>query len=50
MVISDIRMPGMNGNEFVMKVKRTKREVKVILMTPFETKCRRRLENRRVIS
>lgn len=35
-VISDIRMPGMNGYEFVKKVKRIKSEVKVILMTGFE--------------
>lgn len=35
-VISDIRMPGMNGYEFVKKVKRIKSEVKVILMTAFE--------------
>ena len=36
MVISDIRMPGMNGYEFVKKVKQIKAEVKVILMTAFE--------------
>jgi DNA-binding NtrC family response regulator len=36
MVISDIRMPGMNGYEFVKKVKQIEREVRVILMTAFE--------------
>jgi two-component system cell cycle response regulator CpdR len=36
MVISDIRMPSMNGYEFVKKVKAIKPEVKVILMTSFE--------------
>ena len=35
-VISDIRMPGMNGYEFVKKIKQIKTEVKVILMTAFE--------------
>ncbi|MGA8913506.1 MAG: response regulator [Nitrososphaeraceae archaeon] len=35
-VISDMRMPGMNGNEFVKKVKEIKSEVKVILMSTFE--------------
>ncbi|MGB6627726.1 MAG: response regulator, partial [Nitrososphaeraceae archaeon] len=35
-VISDIRMPGMNGYEFVKKVKQIKTEVKIILMTAFE--------------
>jgi DNA-binding NtrC family response regulator len=35
-VISDMRMPGMNGNEFVKKVKEIKSEVKVILMSAFE--------------
>jgi two-component SAPR family response regulator len=29
-------MPGMNGYEFVKKVKQIKTEVKVILMTAFE--------------
>ena len=38
MVISDIRMPGMNGYEFVKRVKQIKIEVKVILMTAFEIK------------
>lgn len=35
-VISDIRMPGMNGYEFVKKAKQFKKQVKVILMTAFE--------------
>jgi len=35
-VISDRRMTGMNGYEFVKKVKQIKTEVKVILMTAFE--------------
>ena len=36
LVISDLRMPGMNGYEFVKKVKEIKPEVKVFLMTAFE--------------
>ena len=36
MIISDIRMPGMTGYDFVKKVKRIKTEVKVILMTAFK--------------
>ena len=35
-VISDIRMPGMNGYEFVRKVKRIDKQVNVILMSAFE--------------
>jgi DNA-binding NtrC family response regulator len=35
-VISDIRMPGMNGYEFVKHVKNIDSQVKVILMTAFE--------------
>src|SRR5215212_5593920 len=35
-VISDIRMPGMNGYEFVRKVKENDPIVKVILMSAFE--------------
>jgi DNA-binding NtrC family response regulator len=35
-VISDIRMPGMNGYEFVRKAKETNPKVKVILMSAFE--------------
>lgn len=36
LVISDLRMPAMNGYEFVKKVKKIKPEVKVFLMTAFE--------------
>ena len=36
LVISDIRMPGLNGYEFAIKVKGIKPEVKVILMSAFE--------------
>ena len=35
-VISDIRMPGMNGYEFVTRVKEIDPKVKVILMSAFE--------------
>jgi DNA-binding NtrC family response regulator len=35
-VISDIRMPGINGYEFVRKVKESNPKVKVILMSAFE--------------
>ena len=35
-VLSDIRMPGMNGYEFVRKVKENNPKVKVILMSAFE--------------
>jgi DNA-binding NtrC family response regulator len=35
-VISDIRMPGMNGYEFVKHVKNIDSQVKVILMSAFE--------------
>jgi DNA-binding NtrC family response regulator len=35
-VISDIRMPGMNGYEFVKHVKERNPKIKVILMTAFE--------------
>ena len=35
-VISDIRMPGMNGYEFVKHVKNIDAQVKVILMSAFE--------------
>jgi two-component SAPR family response regulator len=34
--ISDIRMPGMNGYEFVMQVKKINPKVKVVLMSAFE--------------
>jgi CheY-like chemotaxis protein len=36
LTISDIRMPGMNGYEFVKKVKEIKPEGKIILMSAFE--------------
>ena len=35
-ILSDIRMPGMNGYEFVKKAKEFDKLVKVILMTAFE--------------
>ena len=35
-VLSDIRMPGMNGYEFVRKVKEGNPKVKIILMSAFE--------------
>jgi DNA-binding NtrC family response regulator len=36
LVISDIRMPSMNGYEFVKQVKKINAKVNVILMTAFE--------------
>jgi response regulator RpfG family c-di-GMP phosphodiesterase len=36
LVISDVRMPQMNGYEFVKRVKKIKPKVKVFLMTAFE--------------
>jgi DNA-binding NtrC family response regulator len=36
LVISDLRMPGMNGYEFIKKVKEIKPEVKVFFMTALE--------------
>lgn len=38
LVISDLRMPGMNGYEFVKKVNEAKPEIKIFLMTAFEIK------------
>src|SRR5919202_4480226 len=35
-VLSDIRMPGMNGYEFVRKVKEKDPKVKIMLMSAFE--------------
>jgi DNA-binding NtrC family response regulator len=35
-VISDIRMPGMNGYEFVKQIKKINPQVKIILMSSFE--------------
>jgi DNA-binding NtrC family response regulator len=37
-VISDIRMPGMNGYEFVKQIKKINPQVKIILMSSFEIK------------
>jgi DNA-binding NtrC family response regulator len=36
LVISDIRMPGMNGFEFVRKVREIKQDIKILLMTAFD--------------
>ena len=36
LVISDLRMPAMNGYEFIKRVKNIKPEVRVFLMTAFE--------------
>ena len=36
LIISDIRMPQMNGFEFIKKIKEIKPEVKVFFMTAFE--------------
>jgi response regulator RpfG family c-di-GMP phosphodiesterase len=36
LVISDIRMPSMNGYEFVKKIQRIQPETKVMLMSAFE--------------
>jgi DNA-binding NtrC family response regulator len=35
-VLSDIRMPGMNGYEFIRKVKESNPKVKIMLMSAFE--------------
>ena len=35
-IISDIRMPGMNGYEFIRKLKERNPKVKVVLMSAFE--------------
>jgi DNA-binding NtrC family response regulator len=35
-ILSDLRMPGMNGFEFVKKSREIKPEVKVLLMTAFD--------------
>ena len=35
-ILSDIRMPGINGYEFVKKAKEIDRQVKVVLMSAFE--------------
>jgi DNA-binding NtrC family response regulator len=36
LVISDIRMPGMNGFEFVRNIREIKPDVKILLMTAFD--------------
>ena len=36
MILSDIRMPGINGYEFVTQVKKINPEVKIVLMSAFE--------------
>ena len=36
MILSDIRMPGMNGYELIRKEKEIDKQVKVALMTAFE--------------
>ena len=35
-VLSDIRMPGINGFEFVQKIREVKPKIKVLLMTAFD--------------
>ena len=37
LVISDIRMPIMNGFEFVRQISRIKPEIKILFMTTFDT-------------
>ena len=36
MILSDIRMPGINGDELIKKAKEIDKQVKVILMSAFE--------------
>jgi two-component SAPR family response regulator len=36
LVISDLRMPSMNGIEFLENVKRIRSDIKIFLMTAFE--------------
>lgn len=36
MILSDIRMPGMNGYELIKKTKEIDKQVKVVLMSAFE--------------
>jgi response regulator RpfG family c-di-GMP phosphodiesterase len=46
LVLSDLRMPGMNGYEFIKKIKEIKPEVKVFFITAFEIED---IEFRRVL-
>ena len=36
LIISDVRMPGMNGYELIRKAKEIKKQLKVVLMSAFE--------------
>ena len=36
MILSDIRMPGINGYEFVKKAKEIDKQIKIVLMSAFE--------------
>jgi CheY-like chemotaxis protein len=36
LIISDVRMPGMNGSEFVIKARKIDSKIKILLMTAFE--------------
>ena len=36
MVLSDVRMPGMTGFEFIVKVREMQPDIKVLLMSAFE--------------
>jgi DNA-binding NtrC family response regulator len=36
MILSDIRMPGMNGYELIKKAKEINKQVKIVLMSAFE--------------
>jgi DNA-binding NtrC family response regulator len=36
LVISDLRMPGMNGFEFLTKIKEIRSDIKIFLMTAFD--------------
>ena len=40
LILSDIRMPGMNGYELIRKAKEIKKQVKAVLMTAFEIEDR----------
>jgi CheY-like chemotaxis protein len=45
LIISDIRMPGMNGYEFVMKAKEIDKQIKIVLMSAFEINDDEELHN-----